>query len=264
MHTKTLKTGIRVQRYFIYLAYDGTNYHGWQIQPNGISVQECLMKALSTFLRCEIEVVGAGRTDAGVHASLMVAHFDYDGLLDTVSVAEKLNRLLPPDISVYRVCRVKPEAHARFDATARTYKYYVTAVKYPFNRQYRWRIYSSLDYERMNEAARTLFEYSDFTSFSKLHTDVKTNNCRIMHAAWTQVDDVTWVFTIQADRFLRNMVRAVVGTLLEVGRGKLTVAGFRRVIDQKDRCKAGTSVPGNALFLVDVTYPEELFIADNN
>lgn len=156
MHTKTLKTGTRVQRYFIYLAYDGTNYHGWQIQPNGISVQECLMKALSTFLRCEIEVVGAGRTDAGVHASLMVAHFDYDGLLDTVSVAEKLNRLLPPDISVYRVCRVKPEAHARFDATARTYKYYVTAVKYPFNRQYRWRIYSSLDYERMNEAARTL------------------------------------------------------------------------------------------------------------
>ena len=123
MHTKTLKTGIRVQRYFIYLAYDGTNYHGWQIQPNGISVQECLVKALSTFLRCEIEVVGAGRTDAGVHASLMVAHFDYDGLLDTVSVAEKLNRLLPPDISVYRVCRVKPEAHARFDATARTYKY---------------------------------------------------------------------------------------------------------------------------------------------
>ena len=264
MHTKTLKTEIRVQRYFIYLAYDGTNYHGWQIQPNGISVQECLVKALSTFLRCEIEVVGAGRTDAGVHASLMVAHFDYDGLLDTVSVAEKLNRLLPPDISVYRVCRVKPEAHARFDATARTYKYYVTAIKYPFNRQYRWRIYSSLDYERMNEAARTLFEYSDFTSFSKLHTDVKTNNCRIMHAAWTQVDDVTWVFTIQADRFLRNMVRAVVGTLLEVGRGKLTVAGFRRVIDQKDRCKAGTSVPGNALFLVDVTYPEELFIADNN
>ena len=226
-----------MQRYFIYLAYDGTNYHGWQIQPNGISVQECLVKALSTFLRCEIEVVGAGRTDAGVHASLMVAHFDYDGLLDTVSVDEKLNRLLPPDISVYRVCRVKPEAHARFDATARTYKYYVTAVKYPFNRQYRWRIYSSLDYERMNEAARTLFEYSDFTSFSKLHTDVKTNNCRIYKAGWEREGDV-WVFTIQADRFLRNMVRAVVGTLLEVGRGKLTVDGFRRVIEQKDRCKS--------------------------
>ena len=167
-----------MQRYFIYLAYDGTNYHGWQIQPNGISVQECLVKALSTFLRCEIEVVGAGRTDAGVHASLMVAHFDYDGLLDTVSVAEKLNRLLPPDISVYRVCRVKPEAHARFDATARTYKYYVTAVKYPFNRQYRWRIYSSLDYERMNEAARTLFEYSDFAYGCK-NQHLPYHSCRM-------------------------------------------------------------------------------------
>ena len=189
----------------------------------------------------------------------MVAHFDYDGLLDTVSVAEKLNRLLPPDISVYRVCRVKPEAHARFDATARTYKYYVTAVKYPFNRQYRWRIYSSLDYERMNEAARSLFEYSDFTSFSKLHTDVKTNNCRIYKAGWEREGDV-WVFTIQADRFLRNMVRAIVGTLLEVGRGKLTVDGFRQVIEAKDRGRAGTSAPGHALYLVDVTYPESIFL----
>ncbi len=129
-----------VQRYFIYLAYDGTNYHGWQIQPNGISVQECLMKALSTFLRRDIEVIGAGRTDAGVHASLMVAHFDYEELLDTDSVTDKLNRLLPPDISIYRVCRVRPDAHARFDATARTYKYYVTTAKYPFNRQYRCRV----------------------------------------------------------------------------------------------------------------------------
>lgn len=145
-----------MQRYFIYLAYDGTNYHGWQIQPNGISVQECLMKALSTFLRREIEVIGAGRTDAGVHASLMVAHFDFDEPLDEISVADKLNRLLPPDISIYRVCRVRPDAHARFDATARTYKYYVTTSKYPFNRQYRWRVYNQLDYALMNEAARTL------------------------------------------------------------------------------------------------------------
>ena len=247
-----------MQRYFIYLAYDGTNYHGWQIQPNGISVQECLMKALSTFLRREIEVIGAGRTDAGVHASLMVAHFDSDELLDTTSVTDKLNRLLPPDISIYRVCRVRPDTHARFDATARTYKYYVTTSKYPFNRQYRWRLYNQLNYERMNEAARILFEYNDFTSFSKLHTDVKTNNCHIQHAGWTQEGD-TWVFTIRADRFLRNMVRAIVGTLLEVGRGRLTIDGFRNVIEAKDRCKAGTSVPGHALFLVDVTYPEELF-----
>lgn len=259
MHTKTLKTGTRVQRYFIYLAYDGTNYHGWQIQPNGISVQECLMKALSTFLRREIEIIGAGRTDAGVHASLMIAHFDFDEPLDEISVADKLNRLLPPDISVYRVCRVNPDAHARFDATARTYKYYVTTSKYPFNRQYRWRVYNQLDYALMNEAARTLFEYTDFTSFSKLHTDVKTNICHITHAEWTQEDDATWVFTIRADRFLRNMVRAIVGTLIEVGRGKLTVEGFRRVIEQQDRCKAGTSAPGQALFLVNVEYPESIF-----
>ena len=253
-----------MQRYFIYLAYDGTAYHGWQIQPNGDSVQECLMRALATLMRREVEVIGAGRTDAGVHASLMVAHFDSDEPLDTVFFTDKLNRLLPPDISIYRIRAVKPDAHARFDATARMYKYYVTTVKSPFNRQYRCRLFQAPDFERMNEAARILFDYTDFTSFSKLNTDVKTNNCRIMHAAWTKVDDVTWVFTIQADRFLRNMVRAVVGTLLEVGRGKLTVEGFRRVIEQKDRCKAGTSVPGNALFLVDVTYPEELFIADNN
>ena len=250
-----------MQRYFIYLAYDGTAYHGWQIQPNGDSVQECLMRALAILMRREVEVIGAGRTDAGVHASLMVAHFDSDEPLDTAFFTDKLNRLLPPDISVYRLRAVKPDAHARFDATARMYKYYVTTAKSPFNRQYRCRLFQTPDFERMNEAARSLFDYTDFTSFSKLHTDVKTNNCRIMHAAWTQIDDVTWVFTIQADRFLRNMVRAVVGTLLEVGRGKLTVDGFRRVIEQKDRCKAGTSVPGNALFLVDVTYPEELFIS---
>lgn len=248
-----------VQRYFIYLAYDGTNYHGWQIQPNGISVQECLMKALSTFLRRDIEVIGAGRTDAGVHASLMVAHFDHEELLDTDSVTDKLNRLLPPDISIYRVCRVRPDAHARFDATARTYKYYVTTAKYPFNRHYRCRVFNPLDYERMNEAARTLFEYTDFTSFSKLHTDVKTNICHVTHAEWTQEEDATWVFTIRADRFLRNMVRAIVGTLIEVGRGKLSVEGFRKVIEQKDRGKAGTSVPGNALFLVNVEYPASIF-----
>ncbi|WP_455585280.1 tRNA pseudouridine(38-40) synthase TruA [Bacteroides sp.] len=249
-----------MQRYFIYLAYDGTNYHGWQIQPNGCSVQECLMKALSTFLRREVEVIGAGRTDAGVHASLMVAHFDNEEELDTVAITEKLNRLLPPDISVFKLRRVKNDAHARFDAVARTYKYYVTTAKYPFNRQYRYRVHGTLDFEKMNKAAATLFDYSDFTSFSKLHTDVKTNLCKIMHAEWTQVDDTTWVFTIQADRFLRNMVRAIVGTLLEVGRGKLSVEDFRKVIEQQDRCKAGTSAPGNALFLVNVEYPEDIFV----
>ena len=247
-------------RYFIYLSFDGTNYHGWQIQPNGASVQETLMKALSTFLRREIEVVGAGRTDAGVHARLMVAHFDFDTELDGEVVTDKLNRLLPPDIAVYGVRRVKPEAHARFDATSRTYKYYIHTRKDPFRRGYSWRIFQPLDFERMNEVAQTLFDYTDFTSFSKLHTDVKTNNCRIMLARWEQMGDGEWVFTIRADRFLRNMVRAVVGTLVEVGRGKLTVDGFRRVIEEKNRCSAGTSVPGHALYLTDVSYPDDLFL----
>ncbi|MEJ8763961.1 tRNA pseudouridine(38-40) synthase TruA [Phocaeicola sp. HCN-40430] len=247
-------------RYFIYLSYDGTNYHGWQIQPNGISVQEVLMKALSTFLRKPIEVVGAGRTDAGVHARLMVAHFDFDAELDCATVVDKLNRLLPPDVAVHRVCRVKSDAHARFDATYRTYKYYITTCKDPFNRAFSWRVFQKLDFEKMNEAAQVLFDYIDFTSFSKLHTDVKTNNCKMMYARWEQIGEHDWVFTIQADRFLRNMVRAVVGTLVEVGKGKLTVEGFRKVIEEKNRCSAGTSVPGNALFLVDVGYPEELFL----
>ncbi len=250
-----------MQRYFIYLAYDGTNYHGWQVQPNGVSVQGTLMKALSTYLRREVELVGAGRTDAGVHARLMVAHFDFDDSLGCPLLADKLNRLLPPDIAVYKIVPVKPDAHARFDAKARTYKYYITTAKNPFGRQYACRLYGTApDIERMNEAARLLFNYTDFTSFSKLHTDVKTNNCRIMHAEWTPCGENEWVFTIQADRFLRNMVRAIVGTLLEVGRGKLSLEGFCQVIELKDRCKAGSSVPGNALFLVGVDYPEDLFI----
>ena len=189
---------------------------------------------LSLFCRDDaIEVTGAGRTDAGVHARLMVAHFDIERMLDCDSVTDKLNRLLPPDISVYQVRRVRQDAHARFDATYRTYKYYITTRKDPFNRNYAWRVFQSLDFDKMNEAAKVLFEYTDFTSFSKLHTDVKTNNCRIMHARWEQIGEDEWVFTIQADRFLRNMVRAVVGTLVEVGRGKLTVEGFRKVIEER-------------------------------
>ena len=251
-----------MQRYFIYLAYDGAAYHGWQVQPNGTSVQECLAKALGTLLRRDVEVVGAGRTDAGVHAALMVAHFDSERLLDTNCVTERLNRLLPHDISVCHLRAVVPDAHARFSATSRTYCYYVTTAKLPFEGRYRCRLFQTPDFERMNEAARTLSDYTDFSSFSKSHTDVKTNNCRIMHARWTRQDEATWVFTICADRFLRNMVRAVVGTLLEVGRGKLSVEGFRRVIEQCDRCRAGTSVPANALFLVDITYPEEIFLTN--
>lgn len=247
-------------RYFIYLGYDGTNYHGWQVQPNGASVQEELQRALSVLMRRPMEVVGAGRTDAGVHARLMVAHVDFDAPIDTLRMTDKLNRLLPPDIAVYRIRRVTDDAHARFNATYRRYQYHLVTSKNPFRRHYAWRVFQSLDFEAMNRAASVLFEYTDFTSFSKLHTDVKTNNCRIMHARWERLSDDEWVFTIQADRFLRNMVRAVVGTLVEVGRGKLSIEGFRQVIEAKDRCSAGTSVPGNALFLVDVGYPEHLFL----
>lgn len=251
-----------MQRYFIYLSYDGAGYHGWQVQPNGVSVQECLERALSTLLRRETGVTGAGRTDAGVHAALMVAHFDAEQTLDASLMVDKLNRLLPPDIAIHSLRPVRGEAHARFDATSRMYRYYVTTAKEPFRRQYHLRLFHEPDFEEMNRAADVLKEYTDFTSFSKLHTDVKTNNCRVTEACWTQVDDVTWIFTIRADRFLRNMVRAIVGTLLDVGRGKLTVEGFRRIIEVKNRCRAGTSAPAQALFLSDITYPESLFLTE--
>jgi tRNA pseudouridine38-40 synthase len=244
-------------RYFIYLSYDGARYHGWQIQPNGTSVQEVLGKALSTLLHEPIEVTGAGRTDAGVNANLMVAHFDTEYEADE-QLAYRLNKFLPQDIAISHIRKVTLNAHARFSATSRTYHYYITTAKTPFE-PYAYRFPQQLDFSKMNEAAKTLFDYIDFTSFSKLHTDVKTNNCRIMRAEWTQVSPFKWQFTITADRFLRNMVRAIVGTLLDVGRGVLTIKQFREIIEKKDRCSAGTSVPGNALFLADITYPDELF-----
>ena len=248
-------------RYFIYLAYDGTAYHGWQRQPNGISVQVCIEKALSLLLRCDIAVTGAGRTDAGVHARLMVAHADIPYSLDDAGEwVHKLNRVLPPDIVIYRIRPVKPDAHSRFDALSRTYRYYISYEKNPVEGKYRWTMAGkTLNIDRMNEAAGYLLQYTDFTSFSKLHTDVKTNNCRITHAVWTPTGN-DLVFEITADRFLRNMVRAIVGTLVEVGRGKLSIKDFRSVIEARDRCKAGTSAPGNALFLTGITYPEELFL----
>ena len=244
-------------RYFIYLSYDGARYHGWQIQPNGISVQEVLNKALSTLLRESIEVTGAGRTDAGVNASLMVAHFDTTKEVDE-QLVYRLNKFVPADIAIHQIIPVKDDAHARFSATSRTYIYYILTEKSPFE-PYAYRFPLPLDFDKMNEAAQTLFEYIDFTSFSKLHTDVKTNNCHITYARWEQVSPIKWQFTITADRFLRNMVRAIVGTLLDVGRGVLTIQQFREIIEKKDRCSAGTSVPGNALFLSGITYPEEIF-----
>ena len=250
-------TGVR--RYFIYLAYNGKNYCGWQSQPNGCAVQQTVEEAFFTLLRETVPIVGAGRTDAGVHARLMVAHFDWkEPIEDVVFLADKLNRILPKDIVIYKIVPVISEAHARFDATTRTYTYYITVRKDPFNYEFVYKYGGHLDFELMNEACGVLSDYVDFTSFSKSHTDVKTNNCHIQYACWERKGDV-WAFTIRSDRFLRNMVRAIVGTLLEVGRGRMTVDGFRAVIEAKDRCKAGVSVPGNALFLEDITYPERLF-----
>lgn len=243
-------------RYFIHLAYNGKNYCGWQIQPNAPSVQETIEKSLSTLLRQKTEIVGAGRTDTGVHASGMVAHFDSEQpIADLTELTERLNRILPRDIAIHSIRQVADDLHARFSACTRTYQYFITPLKDVYRGEMLFKYHGTLDFNRMNEAAATLFEYEDFTSFSKLHTDVKTNNCRIEHARWEQEKD-TWVFTIKADRFLRNMVRAIVGTLLDVGRGKLTVDEFRKVIESKDRGRAGSSAPAHALFLVAVDYPE--------
>ncbi len=248
------------KRYFIYISYKGTAYHGWQIQPNGISVQEVLEKSLTTILRTETSVTGAGRTDTGVHARLMVAHFEFDSpIVNLESFALKLNSILPYDIAVSKIVEVHTEAHARFSATSRTYEYHIILNKDVFRNEYAMRLFSVPDFKLMNEAAEILKEYTDFTSFSKLHTDVKTNNCKILKAEWTWNENSA-IFTIEADRFLRNMVRAITGTLLEVGKGKITLAEFRKVIELKDRCKAGTSLPAKGLFLTNICYPEKLFI----
>ncbi|GAB6009141.1 tRNA pseudouridine(38-40) synthase TruA [Dysgonomonas reticulitermitis] len=249
-----------MKRYFIYLAYNGEKYCGWQIQPNGISVQETIESALATLLRVPTPIVGAGRTDAGVHARMMTAHFDYEqGNTDPELLANKLNSILPKDIAIYKIVEVKEDAHARFDATSRLYRYYITTEKDPFLHPLKYKIHGSLDLDAMNACANVLFEYEDFTSFSKSHTDVKTNNCRIMLARWEQSGS-NYIFTIKANRFLRNMVRSIVGTLLETGRGKSDVDGIRRIIEAKDRCAAGISVPGHALFLEEIEYNNEIFI----
>jgi tRNA pseudouridine38-40 synthase len=248
-----------LNRYFIYLAYNGKNYNGWQVQPNGITVQETIERALATLFRSPVPIVGAGRTDTGVHARRMVAHFDWnEPLPDLPSLTEKLNRILPKDIAIDQIVPVKEDAHARFDALSRTYTYYITTKKDPFTYEFAYKLHGVLDVDAMNKACDVLYNYIDFTSFSKLHTDVKTNHCHITHAGWEQEGDA-WRFSITADRFLRNMVRAIVGTLIEVGRGKLSLQEFSAIIEAKDRCEAGMSVPGHALFLTDISYPEELF-----
>lgn len=255
------KTDLPGSRYFMRLAYRGENYHGWQRQPGAISVQQALEEAMARVFRLpELPVTGAGRTDAGVNASCMIAHFDLPGrdLLPPEKmprVIHSLNCMLAPDIVVYDIRPVHPEAHARFDAVSRSYRYYAHTRREPFSRELSWLAPPGLDFEAMNRAALILLETDDFTSFSKLHTDAKTNICRVTHAAWRPLGPDRWVFEITADRFLRNMVRAVVGTLVEVGRGKMTLEEFRRVIERRDRCAAGTSMPAGPLFLHDVRYP---------
>jgi tRNA pseudouridine38-40 synthase len=250
-------------RYFLFLAYDGSAYHGWQFQPNAVSVQETIQKSLSLLLQRETPIVGAGRTDTGVHARHMAAHFDTDTTLDgnqLKNLTHRLNLVLPPDIAIHCIRPVTPEAHARFSALSRTYKYYVHTAKDPFVRTYSDREYWHLDLDLMNEAAARLFDFSDFTSFAKLHTDTKTNICRIMQARWEETSPGEYVFTIQADRFLRNMVRAIVGTMFMVGRGKLSVPEFCATIQRHDRCAAGDSAPACALFLENVEYPDSIFL----
>lgn len=251
-------------RYFITLSYDGTNYHGWQVQPGADTVQARINDALSKLLGrgSAVECVGAGRTDAGVHASMMVAHFDTGCELDCEQFAYRLNRIVPCDIAVQKVEPVSDDMHARFSATSRTYHYFVYTRKNPYRRHYATQLHFFPDFETMNKAARILLETSDFTSFSKVNNDQITNICNVTCACWKQVDADLWRFEITANRFLRNMVRAVVGTLLEVGRGRMTLDQFRAVIDSKNRCSAGESVPGNALFLVDIQYPSGRNVAD--
>ena len=241
-------------RYFIHLSYDGTAYHGWQVQPQAKSVQGTLQDALSLLLRREVAVTGAGRTDTGVHAHHMVAHFDTDTPLDCAHMTYRLNGILPHDIAIQCLQQVPDDLHARFSATARTYHYYVHLSKSPFLRQYSWRLVRQPDFELMNAAARILMEYDDFASFARTGTDTKTTICHVTMAEWVQLDSDRWCFCIRADRFLRNMVRAIVGTLMEVGRGTLSLADFRRVIEHHDRSAAGDSVPAYGLYLQQVEY----------
>ncbi len=245
-----------LQRYFIQLSYKGTNYHGWQVQPNAVTVQEVLEKGLSVVLREKVSLVGAGRTDTGVHASFFVAHFDsIKDNLDQPDFAYKLNSYFPKDIAIQKIWKVPSDAHARFDAVSRTYKYYISREKNPFVVDTSHKYLKTLDVEAMNEAANALKKFQDFTSFSKLHTDVKTNICAISFAQWEMQDEML-VFTITADRFLRNMVRAIVGTLLEVGKRQISLVEFETIIEEKNRCAAGASAPAEGLFLTDIEYPE--------
>lgn len=241
-------------RFFIQFSYNGTNYHGWQYQPNATSVQETLTKALSVVLKKgDLEIMGAGRTDTGVHASQMFAHFDYEYPINSDRIVHKLNSFLPKDIAVSKIIEVDENAHARFDAKQRTYEYKINTAKNVFQQELSWYYAKELDVVSMNESAKLLLEFTDFQCFSKVHTDVNTFNCAITEAFWKKENDEL-IFTISADRFLRNMVRAIVGTLVNVGLGKISQADFTTIIESKDRRKAGFSVPAHGLYLTQIKY----------
>ena len=251
-------------RYFIYFSYNGTAYHGWQFQPNASSVQEQMESAFRTLLREPVILTAAGRTDTGVHARMMVAHFDYEGEIG--DLAFRLNGFLPSDISVHKIVPVNPDAHARFDALSRTYEYWVTTEKNPYTEHLITYTRFQLDFVRMNEAAKILLEEKDFASFCKAHSDNKTTFCDVRRAFWEErplpfmPEKICMVFTIEADRFLRNMVRAVVGTLFEVGRGAMSIEEMRAAVQAHDRCAAGQSMPPDGLYLTDIRYPENIFV----
>jgi tRNA pseudouridine38-40 synthase len=248
-------------RYFIFISYKGTFYHGWQIQPNSVTVQKTLDESLSVVLNEKISTTGAGRTDAGVHAMFFSAHFDCSSpdLLNISNLVFRLNQFLPADISVNSIKKVVSDANARYSAISRTYKYYISRIKDPFSDNSSWYLHGKIDIKVMNKACRILSLHSDFTSFSKLHSGAKSNICKIYYADWEESDN-RLVFTIKADRFLRNMVRAIVGTSVEIGFGKMNLNEFEDIILAKDRCRAGKSAPAKGLFLVDIEYPEEIFI----
>ncbi|MFD2550239.1 tRNA pseudouridine(38-40) synthase TruA [Bizionia sediminis] len=244
-------------RYFIELAYNGADFHGWQNQPNAISVQEVVEKALTTLLGSPIAITGAGRTDAGVHAQQMFAHFDSSQVFSCTMLQYRLNALLPPSVAILNIFEVAPHAHARFHATSRTYLYRIALQKNPFNFDKAYLLKKELDITAMETAAKVLLNYTDFQCFSKTHTDVKTYNCQIMKAQFNQVADELH-FTIQADRFLRNMVRAIMGTLINVGLGKITATHLHTIITSKNRQQAGYSVPAHGLYLTHISYPETI------
>ena len=248
-------------RYFISLAYKGTNFHGWQVQPNAVSVQQRINEGLSVLLKEEVMIMGAGRTDAGVHAKQMYAHFDTDKSFDFDVMCYRLNAFLEDSIHIKSIFKVADETHVRFHATARTYEYWLCQEKNPFLVEGAWLMYSNLDFNLMNEASSYLIEVQDFSSFAKIHSDVNTHICDIRKAEWVQQGD-KWVFIIEADRFLRNMVRAIVGTLVEVGKKKMTLDEFKSVINLKNRSSAGTSAPAKGLYLVKIEYPKELLNGD--